>query len=351
MVMNLTICALTTRAAVAALAGALSLSAQVKIEQQGPNKIIVQIHGKPYSTFYIAGMDPSYPGADKSLEGAPLMKPFLWPILAPSGTAVTRSWPIEQADDEKGLKFDHPHQRGIWFAHDSVNGSDFWNAYTAKNRGKIALTKVGELTSGKDKGTITAQFLWTATDGTPVLTENRAMTFYDEPNLRTIDFDISLTAIDKVVFGGGMNTGDGKDGSFGIRLRPVLQEDKGTGHITNADGLVGEKEVWSKRSNWCDYSGEVSGEKLGVAILDNPANPNHPVRWHVRAYGLFAANPFGLNGTAEEMASKKPPVDHSHDKTLQPGETLRFRYRVIVHPGDAKTANIAAEWSKYTNSK
>ena len=28
----------------------------------------------------------------------------------------------------------------------------------------------------------------------------------------------------------------GKDGVFGIRLRPVLQEDKGSAHITNADG-------------------------------------------------------------------------------------------------------------------
>lgn len=337
----------TIRAVAAVLAGALALSAQVKIEQQGPNKITIQIQGKPYSTFYIAGSDPSYPGADKSLDGAELMKPFLWPILAPSGIAVTRSWPIAQADDEKGLKFDHPHQRGIWFGHDSVNGSDFWNSYTAKNRGKIVLTKVGELTSGKDSGTIHAQFLWTGHDGEPVLTENRVMTFYDQPNLRTIDFDITLTAIDKVVFGGGMNTGDGKDGSFGIRLRPVLQEDKGTGHITNAGGMEGEKAAWSKPSNWCDYSGEISGEKVGIAILDNPANPGHPVRWHVRAYGLFAANPFGINGAPPAAGQTKSPEDHSHDKTLQPGESYRFRYRVIVHPGDARTANIPAEWAKY----
>lgn len=324
----------TSRLALAALATACALSAQVKITQ-GTHKISIEIHGKPYSDFYISGPDPSYPGADKSLTGADLMKPFLWPIRAASGTYVTRAWPIEEAADEKGLKFDHPHQRGIWFAHDTVNGSDFWNSYTAKNRGKITLEKVTELKSGKDQGSVSARFLWTGKDGEPVLTETRVMTFYDQPDLRTIDFDITLTAIDKVQFGNGMETGGGKDGSFGIRLRPVLQEDKGTGHITNAEGLTGEKDVWSKRSNWCDYSGEISGEKLGVAILDHPSNPNHPVRWHVRAYGLFAANPFGLAAPGEAP------------KTLQPGESFRFRYRVIVHPGDAKTANIPTEWTKY----
>jgi hypothetical protein len=326
----------TSRVALAALAGAFALSAQVKISQ-GNNKISIEIHGQPYSDFYIAGPDPSFPGADKSLTGADLMKPFLWPIRAATGTSITRAWPLVQADEEKDLKGDHPHQRGIWFGHENLNGSDFWNSYTVKNHpGKITLIKVGELQSGKAAGSLAAKFQWTLNDGTPVLTESRVMTFYDQPNLRTIDFDITLTAIDKVKFG------DAKDGTFGMRLRPVLQEDKGTGHIVTADGLQGMKAAWGKPSNWCDYSGEINGEKVGVAILDNPANPGHPVRWHVRDYGLFAANPFagGLAGFADEKS-----LDNS--KTLEPGQSFRFRYRVIVHPGDVKTADIAGEWAKY----
>ena len=264
------------------------------------------------------------------------MKPFLWPIRAVTGTSITRAWPLVQADEEKDLKGDHPHQRGIWFGHENVNGSDFWNSYTAKNRGKITLVKVNDLKSGKASGSLAAKFQWAVADGTPVLTESRVMTFYDQPNLRMIDFDITLTAIDKVKFG------DAKDGTFGMRLRPVLQEDKGTGHIVNADNLAGEKAAWGKPSNWCDYSGDIKGEKVGVAILDHPENPGHPVRWHVRAYGLFAANPFagGLAGFTDDKS-----VDGS--KTLEPGQSFRFRYRVIVHPGDVKTADIAGEWAKY----
>ena len=326
-----------SRVAIAALVGAFALSAQVKISQ-GHDKISVEIHGQPYSDFYIAGPDPSFPGADKSLTGADLMKPFLWPVRAVTGTVVTRAWPLVQADEEKGLKTDHPHQRGIWFGHENVNGSDFWNSYTAKNRGKITLIKVGELQSGKAAGSIAAKFQWTGNDGAPVLTESRVITFYDQPDLRTIDFDITLTAIDKVTFG------DAKDGTFGMRLRPILQEDKFTGHIVNADGLATEKQAWGKPSNWCDYYGEINGEKVGVAILDHPENPGHPVRWHVRNYGLFAANPFAL-GLAGFISDKT----QDGSKTLEPGQTFRFRYRVIVHPGDAKTADIAARWAKYAN--
>ncbi|HEX3878364.1 MAG TPA: PmoA family protein [Bryobacteraceae bacterium] len=324
-----------SRVALAALAAACALSAQVKITQ-GDKKISIEIHGAKYGDFYIAGKDPSFPGADKSLENADLMKPFLWPILAATGTPVTRAWPIEKVDEEKDLKGDHPHQRGIWFGHEKVNGSDFWNSYTAKNNGKITLIKVGEIKSGKESGSLSARFQWIGHDGTPVVTESRVMTFYDQPDRRTIDFDITLTAIDKVTFG------DAKDGAFGMRLRPLLQEDKGSGHIVNAEGAMSEKEVWGKPSNWCDYSGEIKGEKVGVAMLDHPGNPGHPVRWHVRAYGLFAANPFALG-----LAGFIPDKTQDGSKTLEPGQSMRFRYRVIIHPGDAKSADIAAEYAKF----
>jgi hypothetical protein len=88
----------------------------------------------------------------------------------------------------------------------------------------------------------------------------------------------------------------------------------------------------------------VKGEKVGVAILDHPANPHHPVRWHARAYGLFAANPFGLAAFTG---------DKSQDGsiTIEPGQSLRFRYRIIVHGGDVKSAKIADEWTRYTSKK
>jgi hypothetical protein len=55
---------------------------------------------------------------------------------------------------------------------------------------------------------------------------------------------------------------------------------------------------------------------------------------------LFAANPFGLStftGDKSQIGSV----------TLEPGGPLRFRYRVVIHPGDAKSAGIAKLWEQY----
>jgi len=282
-------------------------------------KVSVEIGGKPFTDFFIAGPDVS--------------KPYLHPLRAASGTYVTRMWPMENVGNEPT---DHKHQRGLWFAHAKVNNLDFWNneaSYTTPHRGKITLNKLGATRSGNE-GSIEAAFDWTDLDGNKLLTEARTMIFRDDPALRMIDFDIALTAVTRVTFH------DEKDGLFGLRIRPDLQEQKHSGKIVNAEGLETEKLVWGKPSNWADYSGDVNGEKLGIAILDHPENPRHPVRWHARGYGLFAANPFGLAVFTGDKSQ-------DGSLTLEPGQKLRFRYRVIVHPGDARSANIAALWQKY----
>jgi len=37
--------------------------------------------------------------------------------------------------------------------------------------------------------------------------------------------------------------------------------------------------------------------------------------------------------------------------TIQAGQSVRYRYRIIVHSGDVKTADIAALWSRYAGGK
>src|ERR1041385_7423862 len=147
------------------------LAAQVKITP-GAAKVAVEINGKPSTDFYIAGPEVS--------------KPYLWPLRAASGTYVTRMWPMEKVEEEASIqKPDHPHQRGLWFAHAKVNGLDFWNIapldqkpYNQPDRGKIVLNKVGEVKSGKDKGSIASTFDWKDHSDKVLLTEARVMTFY-----------------------------------------------------------------------------------------------------------------------------------------------------------------------------
>jgi hypothetical protein len=308
------------------------LSAQVKITE-GPDAIHIEIDGKPFSDFVFKGGDA--------------MKPYLYPLRSVTGKMVTRHFPMEELEGEPK---DHPHQRGLWFGHEKVNGFDFWNneaTYKTPNRGRIVPGKVEEARGGEDAGVLKVKLDWLDPEGKKLLEESREMTFRKHPTLRIIDFDITLQPVEKVTFG------DAKDGAFGIRLAAVLQETsaggKGgentlphTGRITNAEGLEHEKAVWGKLSNWVDYSGEIDGEKVGVTIFDHPANVPR-ARWHVRGYGLFAANPFGLN-----VFTKDKSQDGS--LTLEAGQTVRFRYRVIIHPGDAQSAEIGKLWSDYAAS-
>jgi hypothetical protein len=296
------------------IAAALPLCAQVKVAQQGNQKITVEIDGKPYTEFFI---------------GPETHKPYLAPLRTASGVVVTRAFPMD--DKVPGEAHDHPHHRGLWFTHGDVNGYDFWGNEESqkgagKGKGDVVLKKVNKVTSGKT-GTIDATFEWKA-GGKVLLVETRKMTFYPDPQLRTIDFDITLSPEEKVTFG------DTKEGMFAIRLAAPLEETqprniaepKRNGRLLNAQNKAGEKNVWGKRSEWADYAGQIDGKAVGVAILDHPSNPRHPTYWHARAYGLFATNIFGVHDFENDK-------NRDGSLTIQPGQPLRFRFRVVVHPG------------------
>ena len=290
---------------------------------QAPAKIDIDLDGTPFTTFN---------------SGADVNKPYLWPVRTADGKAITRRWPMEQ---NTGESHDHPHHRGLWFSYDDVNGIHFWGndpSEAAKDpkTGKIVVQKAALKNGGKTK-TLTTDFDWKGPDGNVVLREHRTTTFSAEPQMRIMDFDITLTAADKVVFG------DTKEGAFALRLADSMTEKSHGGEMVNAEGARGMKNVWGKRSNWVDYAGTVDGEKIGVAMLDAPSNPRHPTYWHARDYGLFALDPFGQHAF--------DPSQPENQLSLDSGKSLRFRWRVVVHPGDAQSAHIADMWEKWSTKK
>ena len=316
--------------------GAVPAAGQVEV-QQAPEQIAVQIDGKPFTVFYIGGKD--------------LNRPYLHPLRSASGRIVNRSFPAGQLPGETT---DHPHHAGLFYGHGDVNGYNYWatqNVPTAPSKadatmGRIVLKNVASVKSGKESGTVDVVLTWLKPDGKPLLTETRRMTFYAHPELRIIDFDFDFTAIDKVVFR------DTKEGTFAMRMATALEEPAAkaqpdgavrTGKLLNAQGGEGEANVWGKRSEWVDYSGALDGEKVGVVMMDHPGNPRHPTYWHSRGYGLHSINPFGLHDFLND-----PKQDGS--LTVEPGSHVRFRYRVVVHPG-VSPAKIAELYKQYAQAK
>ena len=308
----------------------LPLCAQVTVTRAG-DRIAVAIDGRPFTDFFI---------------GADVPKPYLHPLRAASGVIVTRHFPMRKM---AGETTDHPHHRGLWFTHGDVNGIDFWANEPddrRQNLGRVVLRKIGELKNGSKTGSLSTTFDWIGPKQNLMLTEARTIVFYSDPQLRTMDFDIQLTAVEKVKFG------DTKEGSFAIRVASGLEalaknsppDPPRTGKMVDSEGRQGEANVWGKRASWADVYGEVDGEKLGIAIMDHPSNPRYPTYWHCRAYGLCAANLFG---TRDFLADKT----QDGSLMLQPGERLRLRYRVVIHPGDPQSANVEGLFRAYAAMK
>jgi hypothetical protein len=120
---------------------------------------------------------------------------------------------------------------------------------------------------------------------------------------------------------------------FSVRMDPDLSVKYG-GTMVNASGDSGEKATFGKSSPWMDYFGKRGEVIEGLAILQHPGNIDYPAPWFTRDYGFFS--PTLLYWPADGKATY-------FDK----GATITLRYRVLVHEGDTKTADIAREFEKY----
>ena len=306
---------------------ALSLSffqqasaADVQVEKTDSG-VVVKLDGQPFTTYLFK-------------SGA---KPILWPVIGPTGKEMTRAYPMREGNKEE--KTDHIHQRSFWFTHGNVNGLDFW-AETGEPA-KLGRIEHNELVKaeGGTIGTIVTKNTWLGPDGAKICADERTLRFGGDAESRWIDFDITLTALaDKVTFG------DTKEGSFGLRVDETLKvEAKKGGKIINAEGITNE-EAWGKASPWVDYHGPAQGDHVGIAILNHPSSFRFPSYWHVRPYGLFAANPFGVHDFVK--GSKEGAGAHE----MKQGETFTLRYRVIFHKGDEKEGKVAEAFKKYSGT-
>ncbi len=263
-------------------------------------------------------------------------RPYLYPIIGPGGASMTRDWPMKDTGKDAT---DHPHHKGLWFTHGDVNGVDFWSE--VKKFGRIVHEKF--LKSGPD--TISSRNNWVAADGTTVCSDERTLRFYAPTDVKMLDYEITLIASQ-----GDVTFGDTKEGSMAIRVaetmrvvKPIVKGQKkaepGEGHIVNSEG-VRDKDAWGKRAAWVDYYGPVDGRIVGIAMFDHPQNPRHPTWWHVRDYGLFAANPFGIHHF------EKKPAGAGALK-IEAGKSVTFRYRFVFHEGDEQQARIAERYREF----
>lgn len=271
-------------------------------------------------------------GAFTSLHYGPAVRvPYLWPVLGPDGTELTRAWPVAPA--REGEAKDHPHHTSFWLAHGDVNGHDFWHSKGSTPRVDV----VGEPKVVVEDGVTTVDLTarWIAKPGEALLKETRRMVLSEAAGARRIDLDVTLEALEDVTFG------DTKEGTFALRLHPALRlkGEVAAGHAFDSEGRR-DGALWGERCRWLTYHGPVGGKDVGVALFDHPGNLRHPTWWHARDYGLVGANPFGIHDFDGKPAG-------TGDFELSKGKSLRLRYRVLLYAGTRDAEALEAEWRAF----
>jgi hypothetical protein len=295
---------------------------------EAQQRVDITIDGQPFTTY---------------LWPTSLKKPVLFPLIAPGGTVVTRGYPLTP---HAGERIDHPHHAGMWFNYGNVNGFDFWNnsdAIKPENRSKMGSIYQGKILSaksGRGQGELSVESVWVTGTGDKILDDTTRYVFTTRGDARVIDQITTLKALDHVVFN------DDKEGLLGIRVANWLESatEKGgiftdangtatkvadagspgaTGIYMTSEGKQGDQ-AWGTRGRWCALTGSTENKVVAIAVLDHPDNPGYPTYWHVRGYGLFAANPLGR----KIFDPSQPAFNYTIDK----GQTTTFRYRVLLYP-------------------
>jgi len=228
----------------------------------------------------------------------------------------------------------------MYFAHGDIDGFDFWgeaaypkwSRHPASKFGRTVFRSLDEAESGIEGGILQATFDLVSSAGV-LGREIQRYRFTGDQQTRIIDCEFSIVANDRDIV-----VGDTKEGTFAIRVVQALHPPRG--QMMNAEGATGERAIWGKRSQWVDYYGHVDDEDVGVAVLDHPDNLRAPTYWHARAYGLLAANPFGVRQFTRDRRQ-----DGAY--TIPARASLVLRYRVLIHHGNPLQAGVADMYRRF----
>ena len=258
-------------------------------------------------------------------------KPILWPIIGPTGKPMTRDYPLL---DHPGEKNDHPHQRSLWFTHGEVNGIDFWDEDGQQGGHDRSTSKFLEVAGGKP-AVIATRNAWLAPDGKKVCEDQRTLRFDTDGDARWIDFDITIKATD--------GAGDFRrhEGRHVRRARGRdHQRRRQSGRQDRQQPAAGRRGRLGAGAAWVDYHGPSTARPW--------ASPSSIIPAVFVSPRTGTCGPTAVCGQSVRVArfcGRRKPASGAY--TLSPGESVTFRYRVLLHRGDEKEGKVAEAFVAY----
>ena len=241
-------------------------------------------------------------------------RPFFYPVNGPSGRSLVRM-------GHPGAP-NHDHYRGVWFAHNDIEGMDFW---AEGKDNQILQTQWLAYEDGDEYAAMAIQTEFHAGhDPIPIIQQQVVAII--QPlvhNQYTLELQTTITptmaslTLNKTNFG-----------FLAVRMAANISDYFGGGIITNQAGKTGEPALFGNAASYIDYSGPMRGPNAneiteGITYFDHPSNPSYPSKWHIREDGWMGAS-----------VCRDAPI------TLTPNAPLKLRYLLHIHrdPLDHKIA-------------
>lgn len=253
--------------------------------------------------------------------GADLKRPFVYPLIGPSGRSLTR---MGHPHDPES----HSHHNSVWISHQSVDGVNFWEDRPGP---RIAHKRILQFTDSDTEAAVEAENAWLNAEGGTVIREFRRTALQPlEGKEWLLLLDLEFRAVDKPV-----TFGQTAFGLVGVRMAKTIGVHDGGGTIRNSEGGVDEAGCFRLPARWVDYAGPiVAGKQEGITLMDHPSNVHFPTPFHVRNDGWMGAA-FSFPAAVE----------------VQPGTPLRLRYCLYIHTGLPAAAKLQQRWEAFAKTE
>ncbi len=253
-------------------------------------------------------------------------RPYFTDLRAPDGVEVTRHYPPRPHVDLSDHPTFHP---GLWMTFGDISGSDYWRLKARTEHVRFLVPP--EADANRVRFRVLNRYLQQDDPANVVCCESCEIQYWIRPEGYLFLWDSTFYSDHEFSFG------DQEEMGLGFRVATRLRAERvsgkephvpsGTGSIIDAAGRRNEQGVWGQSSAWCDYSGTLEGERVGMTLICHP--DNFRGSWfHARDRGYLVANPFGRAAFHQGKPSRV---------VVAAGETLRLRYGVLIHSGPLGT--------------
>ncbi|HLX64210.1 MAG TPA: DUF6807 family protein [Planctomycetota bacterium] len=230
---------------------------------------------------------------------------------------------------------DHAWHYGLWFSWKFINGVNYWEIEkkTGRPQGTTCWKNVHCDARPDFSAHITLDVEYApGDDAAPLLTERRGIDISAPAadGSYSLDWTAAFTVgAQDLVFDRtpppGEKNGVAYGGYAGLSLRMRKLANVKAASAESAIEFNDEHRFRGKSSAF-DYSGELSGAAVGVAMLDHPANIHAPSPW----YAINDAQMCFFNAAALCFEPLR----------VKAAQSFTLRYRIVVHPGSYDAAKL-----------